>query len=65
MGREREGYRDNYAMLNERFPNKDVLDRRDVALLLGVTTRSRLLSRIRFNKLRLITKADLARQLCE
>lgn len=63
MSREKEGFRDNIAMLNERFPDKDALTRADVAEVLGVTTRSRVLSRIRFNRFRLVTKADLARQI--
>jgi len=63
MSREKEGYRDNIAMLNERFPDKDALTRADVAAVLGVTMRSRVLDRIKFNRLRLVTKADLARQI--
>lgn len=64
MSREKATYRDNIEMLNERFPDKDALTRADVAVVLGVTTRSRLLDRIKFNRLRMVTKADLARQIC-
>lgn len=63
MSREKEGYRDNLALLNERFPGKDVLTRSDVAAFMGVPVRSRLLNRITFNSMRLVTKSDLARQL--
>ena len=65
MATEKEGFRDNLALLNARFPDKDMLSREDVASFMGVTKRSRALDRIRFNKTtRLITKSDLARQVC-
>lgn len=63
MPREKSGYRENLALLNERFPGKDALSPADVALFLGRTTRT-VKKYIPFNKLGLITKADLARMVC-
>ena len=62
MAREKEGFRDNLALLNERFPDKDMLTLREVAAFVGwdVATVKR---HIRFNETtRKVSKADLARQ---
>ena len=62
MSREREGFRDNLALLNERFPDRDMLTITDVAAWMGVSmqTVKRL---VRFNEqTRRVSKADLARQ---
>lgn len=62
MSREREGFRDNLALLNERFPEKDMLSIADVAVFLGVSQRTARRN-IRFNeRTGRVTKADLARQ---
>ena len=62
MSREKEGYRENLELLNERYPDHDMLTAKEVAVFLGVseqTTRRR----IRFNPAtRRVSKADLARQ---
>lgn len=64
MSREKECFRENIEMLNARFPDKDMLTKKDVAVVLGVTLRSRQLGRIRFNSAtRTVSKADLARQI--
>lgn len=38
MSREKAGYRDTLALLNERFPDRDLLSRSDVAAFMGVST---------------------------
>ena len=63
MPREKSGYRQNLEFLNERFPNKDALTITEVAMFLGRTTRT-VRKYISFNRMGLITKADLARQVC-
>ena len=64
MGREKEGYRHNIELLNERFPEKDALTLKEVADWLGRQPRT-VKKHIKFNeKTKLITKADLARQVC-
>ena len=64
MSREKESYRDCMAMLNERFPNKDMLNIAEAAEFCGMS-RNTVKKRIRFNAAtRKITKADLARQVC-
>lgn len=62
MGREKEGYRDNYAMLNDRFPDKDMLSKADISAVTGWCYRT-VVKRIRFGKTGQISKADLARQI--
>ena len=65
MSREKAGFRDAIELLNDQFPGKGMLTRSDVAAFLGVKPRSRKLDRIRFNAAtRLVSKADLARQIC-
>lgn len=63
MSREKAGLRDNLALLNERFPEKDMLGPCDVAQFMGVS-RDTVRRRIRFNAAtKRISKADLARQI--
>lgn len=63
MPREKEGFRDNMALLNERFPDKDMLSKGDVARFMGISWET-VTRRIRFNKTtKRISKADLARQI--
>lgn len=62
MGAEKKGYRDTLASLNEMFPDKGVLDRADTARFMGRSI-STVRRKIIF-KDGLITKADLARQIC-
>ncbi len=63
MSREKPGYRDTLALLNERFPDKDLLSRSDVAAFMGVTTATVRRRGIVFNAVtRRVSKADLARQ---
>lgn len=65
MSREKQGFRDCMAALNEMFPNQGMLNKTEAARFLGVhpTTINR--RGIQFNKATgRITKADLARQIC-
>lgn len=63
MGREKQGYRDTIAELNRMFPDKGMLTKADTARFMGksLTTVRR---RIQFNKDGMLTKPDLARQVC-
>lgn len=40
MAREPENYRDNLERVLKRFPNREILQRQEVAEFLGVTTRT-------------------------
>ena len=65
MSREKEGYRDTIAQLNEMFPDKGALNRNDVARFMGVTRSTTYNWKIQFNKVtKLVTKSDLARHIC-
>ncbi len=65
MPREKAGFRDTIAQLNEMFPDKGMLGQDEVAMFLGVTTRTVRRRGIQFNKATgRVTKADLARQVC-
>ena len=63
MGREKQGYRDTIAELNRLFPEKGMLTKKDAAQFMGRSTKT-VQRRITFNKDGLLTKADLARQVC-
>ena len=63
MGREKEGYRDTIAMLNERFPDHDLLNIAETMEFTGYS-RNTVKKWIRFNAAGKVTKADLARQVC-
>ncbi len=63
MSREKPGFRDNYAMLHERFPETDMLTAAQVAQVTGYTIQT-VRRKFVFNTLtRRISKADLARQI--
>lgn len=68
MSREKQGYRDTIASLNEMFPDQGMLNKTETAKFLGISTRTLLRkenkNEIRFNDAGRITKADLARQVC-
>ena len=64
MSREKSGFRDTLALLNELFPNQIALNRTQVASALGVNRTTVMRRGIKFNDMGLITKADLARQIC-
>lgn len=64
MAREKEGFRDCIALLNARFPDKDMLNIAEVMEFCGIS-RNTAKKKIRFNATTgKITKADLARQVC-
>lgn len=63
MSREKEGFHDNVAALNEMFPDKGMLTKSDVARFMGASLDT-VARRIRFNTTtKRISKADLARQI--
>lgn len=62
MGREKQGYRDTMVQLNEMFPDKGMLTRADVVRFTGKSL-STVCRHIKF-KGNIVTKADLARQVC-
>ncbi len=65
MGREKEGFHATMAQLNEMFPDKGMLNHNDVAKFMGVTQQTFWRKGIKYNeKTNLVTKADLARQVC-
>ena len=65
MSREKQGFRDTIASLNEMFPDQGMLSKGEVARFLGVSTKTVNRHGIRFNAATgRITKADLARQVC-
>jgi len=63
MGREKEGYRDTIALLNERFPDHDLLNIAQAMEFTGYS-RNTIKKWIRFPPSGKISKADLARQVC-
>lgn len=65
MSREKQGYHDTIAQLNEMFPDKGMLTRADVAKFMGVSRATIYHRGIQFNKATgRIAKADLARLVC-
>ncbi len=65
MGREKIGFRDTIAQLNEMFPEQGMLSRAEVARFMGVDRSTVKRRGIRFNETTgRVTKADLARQIC-
>lgn len=65
MSREKQGFRDTIASLNEMFPEQGMLTKGEVAKFLGVSTRTINRHKIQFNPATgRVTKADLARQVC-
>ena len=64
MGREKQGFRDTMAQINEAFPEQGTLNKSEVAAFMGVSLRT-VYRHIRFNDVTgRVTKADLARQIC-
>ena len=69
MGREKQGYRDTVAALNDMFPDQGMLGKQEVAQFLGVH-RNTLDRYVRTGKISFksgierVSKADLARQIC-
>ena len=62
MGRERDGFRENMALLNSMFPDKAMLSASEVSEFTGLSL-STVRRKIRFNPTtKRVTKADLARQ---
>lgn len=65
MSREKAGFRDTIAQLNEMFPDQGMLNLSETAKFLGVHPCTVVRRGIQFNKLTgRVTKADLARQIC-
>ena len=65
MSREKAGFHDTVAALNDMFPDQGMLDKGDVARFLGVSTKTVNRRGIVFNTVTgRVTKADLARQVC-
>ena len=65
MPREKQGYRECIAQLNEMFPNQGMLGKGEVAKFLCVNRSTVLRRGIVFNTVTgRVTKADLARQIC-
>ena len=64
MPREKEGYRLTLEWLNEKFPDKDFFNKAEVADLLGRDIKT-VRRTIQFNeRTGLVSKPDLARQVC-
>lgn len=65
MSREKQGFRDTIATLNEMFPEQGMLTKGEVAKFLGVSVKTVNRHKIQFNPATgRVTKADLARQVC-
>lgn len=65
MSREKVGYRETIALLNDMFPDQGMLSKADVARFLGVDRSTVYRRGIRFNPATgRVTKSDLARQVC-
>jgi len=65
MSREKQGYHDTIALLNEMFPDQGMLGHAEVARFLGVDPKTVRRRGIQFNKItNRVTKPDLARQIC-
>lgn len=65
MSREKAGFRETIALLNEMFPNQGMLNKNEVARFMGVDRTTVTRRGIQFNAATgRVTKADLARQVC-
>ena len=65
MSREKQGFHDTVASLNEMFPDQGMLTKGEVAKFLGVSVKTVNRHKIKFNAgTGRVTKADLARQVC-
>lgn len=64
MSREKNGFRDTMAALNEMFPDQGMLGKSEVAKFMGVDRTTVARRGIKFNLATgRVTKADLARQI--
>lgn len=65
MSREKECYRDNLQRIDEKFPDKELLNMKEVAAYLGVSRRTmtRHSKEYGFNERGQVTKVKLARAL--
>lgn len=65
MSREKQGYHECIAALNDMFPEQGMLTKGEVAKFLGVDPKTVRRHKIQFNHATgRVTKADLARQVC-
>lgn len=65
MSREKQGYHECIAALNEMFPDKGTLNQKEAARFLGVDPRTVRRRKIKFSEATgRVTKSDLARQIC-
>lgn len=65
MAREKEGYRENLELLNERFPNVDMLNMNQVMIVIGCGDRRTLMRKIPKNWVgNRLSKVYLARYMC-
>lgn len=65
MAREKEGFRDNLELLNERFPNVDMLDMKQVMMVIGCGDRRTLRQKIPQHWVgNRLSKVYLARYMC-
>lgn len=65
MAREKEGYRENLELLNERFPGEDMLNMTQVMQVIGCTDRRTMRKKIPKNWVgNRLSKVYLARYMC-
>ena len=65
MAREKEGYRENLELLNNRFPEADMLSQEQVMQVIGCIDRRTLLRKIPNNWVgKRLSKVYLARYMC-
>lgn len=64
MGRELQGYRENLEILNNRFPNYDMLSRQEVMDVTNIRSRTTVCKHFKFNNAGKLSKRDLAIWMC-
>ena len=64
MGRELPGYRENLEILNNRFPNYDMLSRQEVMDVTNIHSRTTVCKYFQFNNAGKLSKRDLAIWMC-
>ena len=64
MAREPENYRLNLELLNNRFPDHDMLTREEVMTVTGFKSINTVQKWFNFNKVHRLSKVDLARWMC-
>jgi hypothetical protein len=64
MGRELQGYRENLEILNNRFPNYDMLSRQEVMDVTNIRSRTTVCKHFKFNNAGKLSKRDLAVWMC-